>query len=140
MSKPLDIQIGGNHYKDMAIQPIEYTMKNNLNFCQGNIVKYISRYKSKNGIEDLKKAKHYIDLLIAHEEGINKVSQQVQGIESCFDIKDNDSKIWYATKIGVESLLKGHKPVDGFHSYSNAIYTTKFLIVRFTGENNGTSI
>lgn len=64
---PLDVQIGGNHYKDMAIQPIEFTLKNNLNFCQGNIIKYVCRYKSKNGIQDLEKAKHYIDLLIAHE-------------------------------------------------------------------------
>jgi Protein of unknwon function (DUF3310) len=65
----LDIQEGGDHYKKMAIQPIEFTMKNNLNFCQGNIIKYVTRYKTKNGIEDLKKAKHYIDLLIEMEYG-----------------------------------------------------------------------
>lgn len=65
----LNVQIGGNHYKEMPIQPIEFTHKNNLNFCQGNIIKYVTRYKSKNGIEDLKKAKHYIDLLIELEYG-----------------------------------------------------------------------
>jgi hypothetical protein len=65
----LEVQVGGNHYKDMKIQPIEFIMKNDLNFCQGNIVKYVTRYKHKNGIEDLKKAKHYVDLLIALEFG-----------------------------------------------------------------------
>jgi len=63
----LDIQEGGDHYKNMAIQPIEFTHKNGLNFCQGNIIKYVTRYKHKNGLEDLKKAKHYIDLLIELE-------------------------------------------------------------------------
>lgn len=65
--KALDVQVGGNHYKDMLIQPIEFCMKNNLNACQTNVIKYICRYKAKNGLEDLKKAKHYIDLLIDFE-------------------------------------------------------------------------
>ena len=61
-------QIGGDHYKNMAIQPIEYIQANNLGFLEGNIVKYVSRWKSKGGVEDLKKARHYINLLIEHEE------------------------------------------------------------------------
>lgn len=64
MGKALDTQVGGGHYKDMKIQPVEYTLANNLGFCEGNVIKYISRYKAKNGVEDLEKAKHYIDLLI----------------------------------------------------------------------------
>ena len=68
----LDVQVGGNHYKQMVIQPIEYTMANNLNFCQGNIIKYVSRYKAKSGKADLEKAKHYIDLLIDLEYGAKK--------------------------------------------------------------------
>lgn len=63
MSKFND-QIGGDHYKNMILQPIEYILKNNLNFCEGNVIKYITRYKDKNGIEDLKKARHYLDMLI----------------------------------------------------------------------------
>ena len=63
----LDVQEGGTHYKIMPIQPVEYAHKNGLNFCQGSIVKYVTRYKSKNGIEDLKKARHFIDLLIEME-------------------------------------------------------------------------
>ena len=64
---PLNVQTGGDHYKDMKIQPIVYSMENNLNACQHSVVKYISRYKSKNGLEDLKKAKHFIDLLMKIE-------------------------------------------------------------------------
>lgn len=67
MSKSLDTQIGGNHYKDMPIQPIEFAMKNRLNPCQTKIIKYVCRYPSKNGKEDLLKAKHIIDLLIEFE-------------------------------------------------------------------------
>lgn len=68
-NKALDVQVGGGHYKDMVIQPIEFTHKNNLNFCQGNVIKYVTRYKAKNGLEDLKKARHYIDMLIELEYG-----------------------------------------------------------------------
>lgn len=64
---PLVSQEGGGHYKDKGIQPIQYTMQNKLSFCEGNVVKYISRYKNKNGIEDLAKVVHYA-LLAAYEE------------------------------------------------------------------------
>ena len=45
---PLDTQIGGNHYKNLKMQPIEYIMANNLNYCQGNAIKYLTRYKDLN--------------------------------------------------------------------------------------------
>lgn len=61
---PLDIQEGGNHYKDMKIQPAEFIHANNIGYFEGNVIKYVSRWRNKNGIEDLKKAKHYIELLI----------------------------------------------------------------------------
>ena len=61
-------QVGGNHYKQLKIQPIEFIIVNNLNFCEGNVVKYICRYKNKNGVEDLKKAKQYINFLIEDYE------------------------------------------------------------------------
>ena len=63
-----DVQIGGDHYKDYAIQPVEFIEANNLSFAQGCVIKYILRYKDKNGIEDLKKAKHYIDLIIDNHQ------------------------------------------------------------------------
>ena len=65
--KATDVQVGGGHYKHFEIQPIEFTVKNKLGFCEGNIIKYVCRHKFKNGLEDLKKAKHYIDLLIEME-------------------------------------------------------------------------
>lgn len=66
----LNMQVDGNHYKDYAIQPIQYCMANNLNACQSNIVKYITRYKDKNGVKDLLKIKHYVDLILQLEYGI----------------------------------------------------------------------
>jgi len=64
----LAVQIGGGHYKGCKIQPIEYIFANNLGYAEGNVVKYITRWKDKNGIEDLKKIIHYVELLIQEEE------------------------------------------------------------------------
>ena len=63
----LNKQVAGDHYKDKGIQPIIYIHANNLGFCEGNVVKYITRWREKNGIADLEKAKHYIELLIEME-------------------------------------------------------------------------
>ena len=60
----LDVQVGGGHYKKYAIQPVEFCQKNKLNYCEANVIKYICRHKDKGGLEDLKKVKHYVDLLI----------------------------------------------------------------------------
>jgi len=57
-------QVGGNHYKNYKIQPVEFIIKNNIGFVEGNIIKYILRFKEKGGVQDLKKVKHYIELLI----------------------------------------------------------------------------
>lgn len=62
-----DIQIGGNHYKDMKIQPIDFITENNLGYCEGAVVKYVSRWRNKGGVEDLRKAAHYLELLIESE-------------------------------------------------------------------------
>lgn len=67
MEKPTKIQIGGSHYAKYKIQPTEFIHANNVPFIEGNIIKYVLRHKDKNKIEDLKKAKHYIDLLIEFE-------------------------------------------------------------------------
>lgn len=65
----LDTQIGGEHYKKHAIQPVEFITKNKLGFLEGCVIKRIYRYEDKNGLEDLKKAKHEIDLLIELKYG-----------------------------------------------------------------------
>lgn len=63
----LATQVGGTHYKKYEIQPIEYCQQNGLNYCESNVIKYITRWRDKGGLEDLKKAKHMIDLLIEIE-------------------------------------------------------------------------
>lgn len=65
----LNTEVGGNHYKEFRIQPIEFIEGNDLGFSVGNVIKYVCRYKYKNGKEDLLKAKHYIELLIELEYG-----------------------------------------------------------------------
>ncbi len=60
-------QVGGSHYKDKAVQPWDYIVANGLGYLEGNVVKYISRYKEKNGLQDLEKARHYLDKLIEVE-------------------------------------------------------------------------
>jgi hypothetical protein len=52
------------HYEQFVIQPKDFIIKNELSFCQGNAIKYICRYQMKGGVEDLEKAKHYIDMMI----------------------------------------------------------------------------
>jgi hypothetical protein len=57
-------QVGGAHYKDMLIQPIEFCQKNKLNYCESNAIKYLCRHRSKGGAEDVKKAIHCLELLL----------------------------------------------------------------------------
>ena len=63
----LEKQVGGNHYKQFPIQPVEFINANNLSYMQGNVIKYVVRYPFKNGIADLEKAKHYIEMSIEFE-------------------------------------------------------------------------
>jgi hypothetical protein len=69
VTSPLDSQVGGGHYKDFAIQPVEFIHANRLGFMEGCIVKYVCRHGSKNGRQDLEKARHFIDMLIELEYG-----------------------------------------------------------------------
>ena len=62
-----DYQVAGSHYQKLKIQPIEYILANELGFCEGAIVKYISRYKDKGGVDDLRKIKQFCDFLIEEE-------------------------------------------------------------------------
>ena len=64
----LSTQIGGGHYKKLAIQPVEYIHANQIPFIEGNVIKYVTRWRDKGGIADLEKAKHFIDLLIELEK------------------------------------------------------------------------
>lgn len=60
-------QVGGSHYQ-LPIQPIEYILANGLGYCEANVVKYVSRWRNKGGVQDLKKAIHYLEMLIEQEE------------------------------------------------------------------------
>ena len=60
---------GPGHYKDKAIQPWDFIVSNNLGYLEGNVIKYVSRWRQKGGVEDLRKAKHYIEKLIEMETG-----------------------------------------------------------------------
>ena len=66
----LAIQEGGDHYKSMAIQPVEFITKNKIPYLEGNVIKYVSRHQSKNGIEDIKKAIHYLQLIAELQYGV----------------------------------------------------------------------
>ena len=59
-----EIQVAGSHYKTKAIQPWDYIAANELGYFEGNIVKYVSRWRDKGGVQDLLKARHYLDKLI----------------------------------------------------------------------------
>ena len=63
----LDTQVGGNHYKTMEIQPVEYILKNKLGWCEGNIVKYISRHRQKGERKDIEKVIHYAQMILDTE-------------------------------------------------------------------------
>ena len=67
MSKAFSIQVGGNHYKEFAIQPSQYINKNRLEFAEGNVVKYVSRHKHKGGKQDILKAIHYLKMIIERD-------------------------------------------------------------------------
>ena len=67
MTNALEKQEGGNHYKGYSIQPIEYIHANNIPFAEGSVIKYVTRWRDKNGVADLKKAIHFLELLIELE-------------------------------------------------------------------------
>lgn len=60
-------QVGGSHYKDMPIQPVEFCQRNNLGFCEASVVKYVCRHRQKHGRQDIEKAIHFLNLLLEME-------------------------------------------------------------------------
>ena len=90
----LNKQIGGQHYQT-KIQPIDYILENQLGFIEGNVIKYVSRHRHKNGAEDIKKAIHYLEILLEkeyehHGEGIdrNKTTPEGYTVEQINDFTD----------------------------------------------------
>lgn len=71
-------QVGGGHYKNLAIQPMQYSMANNLDACQHTIIKYVTRFRDKGGLADLQKARHVIDMLIELEMTKEKEQEEAE--------------------------------------------------------------
>jgi len=76
----LDEQVGGSHCKEFSIQPVEFIQKNGLGFCEGNAIKYLCRWRAKNGIQDLQKAIHYINMLIEMETAKRDFKKEAQDV------------------------------------------------------------
>lgn len=73
-------QVGGDHYKSLKIQPIEYIDANNLPYLEGNVIKYVTRHASKNGVQDIDKAIHYLELIKQmrySDEGVMSAAEAV---------------------------------------------------------------
>lgn len=101
MESSLDIQIGGSHYKKFSYQPIQFFVDMRLDFIQGNIIKYVSRYKDKNGKQDLDKALHYAALgaelnpeNVCH---ISKIEDRLRAFVGCNKLSDEVGNIIRAT-------------------------------------------
>ncbi len=62
-------QVGGTHYQDYVIQPIDFIYQNEIPSIEANIIKYVLRHRDKNGLEDLQKAAQYIEYLMENEYG-----------------------------------------------------------------------
>jgi hypothetical protein len=105
----LNTQYGGEHYKGKAIQPIEYAHANNLSFFQGNVVKYVTRYKDKKGAEDIEKAVHYLQMILEFEYGVKTSFKKEEDIseQECVDYHQ---KLWKEGTIQPQSQVKQEKP------------------------------
>jgi hypothetical protein len=64
---PFEQQVGGQHYRDMPIQPVEFIHRNGIGFIEGSVIKYVCRWRKKGGVEDLRKARHFLEMLIEIE-------------------------------------------------------------------------
>ena len=99
MSNPYDTQVGGNHYQTMKIQPAEFINKNEMKFAEGNAIKYICRHVNKGGLQDLEKAKHYIDMIIERDYGDDAEKSKV--FSSDVKVSYDNNQIFYPSGVSV---------------------------------------
>jgi hypothetical protein len=97
--KANESQVGGEHYKAKAIQPWDYITSNNLGYLEGNIIKYVSRWKDKGGIQDLEKARHYLDKLIEIQSAESNAG--AANADGWIEWKGGDCPVPYGTMIEV---------------------------------------
>lgn len=82
MARETNGQVGGDHYKKCGIEPVEYIHANGLDFFRGNIVKYVTRDKYKNGAEDIRKIKDYCDIILELDYGIKRtIEDDIRDLE-----------------------------------------------------------
>ena len=101
-----------NHY-DFEIQPVDYITKNGLGFCEGNVVKYVSRWKLKNGREDLLKARHYLDILLSIYDDNNPSWRSLSVFVIITTVKPLPYVPFYWDSLSPEELLN-HQPVTAY--------------------------
>tara|TARA_R100000734_G_C3317336_1_gene110378 strand:- start:1033 stop:1317 length:285 start_codon:yes stop_codon:yes gene_type:complete len=80
------------HYTQHEIEPIDFIIKNKLDFCEGNVVKYICRYNAKGGIEDLKKARQYIDFII-NKANTKQLNLKLDGTKTQTPVGQSNGKL-----------------------------------------------
>lgn len=87
----LDVQVGGDHYRSMKIQPVEFVLANGIGFIEGCVIKYVSRWKSKGGVADLRKARHFLDMLIEHvDPAAEPTSDELLAEASALERRSNE--------------------------------------------------
>jgi len=99
MSNPYDKQVGGDHYSKMKIQPAEFINKNEMKFAEGNAIKYICRHVNKGGLQDLQKAKHYIDMIIERDYGDDAEKSKV--FSGDVKVSYDNNQIFYPSGVSV---------------------------------------
>jgi hypothetical protein len=131
-----DTQIGGKHYKADGIEPWDYVAANNLGYFEGNIVKYVSRWKDKGGVDDLRKAKHYIEKLIELETQVKDESKTIHGFIPWAGGEqplDNDVKVEVllsdSHQSGTQTLFAGHVDWSWSHLV-DAVRVTGYRVIK----------
>lgn len=112
--KALEIQVGGSHYKRMGIQPFEYAHANRLGACEFTVVKYVTRWREKGGLEDLKKAKHCIDILIELETREREAAISIAP-PTCSDVDEDDGLERLLTPEDFKQVFQESGAIQGWH-------------------------
>lgn len=139
MERALDTQVGGDHYKKLKIQPVEYIVANNIGYLEGNVIKYVTRWRDKGGVRDLEKAKHYIDMLMELQNQKAKAGMLELVQEELEKAKAEDTPM-LAETIGIDSeelLEHGQTKPEAI---KNLLKTYKRVIVRYNANTSDKEI
>lgn len=93
----LDTQVGGGHYKTLKVQPVELIMSNHLGYCEGAVVKYLTRWRDKGGLEDVRKAAHFVQILLEDRDYQHRLEDRCQRLP----IKDSTDGAEYCVANGI---------------------------------------